>query len=260
MLSIYHWFGIQMQPGELYRAIKQAGFDCTTLWWGNYNYLNYRSHPESARKAGLCIESVHLPYSTINSLWLDNLEGGQLVENLLQWVEDCAEFSIPTAVMHLSSGDNSPPFNSLGLDRLKRIIEKAENVNINIALENLRKVEYLEYALKNIDSPKCGFCFDSGHQHFRSPEVDLLSMHGSRLMALHLHDNDQTADQHLLPFDGTLDWDTTLRNIKATAFTGATSLEVVNSGYKNLAPEEFLSIAYERAEKLAEKIKDCKNI
>jgi sugar phosphate isomerase/epimerase len=253
MLSIYHWFGFQMQSEELYPAIKQAGFNGTTLWWDDSYYPDYRTHPEIARKAGLYIESVHLPFSTVNSFWLDNLEGNGLVENHLQWINDCAEFSIPTAVMHLSSGDNPPPFNSLGLDRLKRIIEKAESVNVCVALENLRKVEYLEYALKNIDSPKCGFCFDSGHQHHRSPDVDLLSMYGARLMALHLHDNDQTADQHLFPFDGTIDWDIILGKIKSTGYRGAISLELKNTRYKNLTSEEFLCAAYERAKKLEEK-------
>ncbi len=28
-----------------------------------------------------------------------------------------------------------------------------------------------------------------------------------KIFALHLHDNDQTHDQHLLPFDGTMDWE-----------------------------------------------------
>ncbi|MCL2203253.1 MAG: sugar phosphate isomerase/epimerase [Defluviitaleaceae bacterium] len=254
MLSIYHWFGFKMQAEVLYRSIKKAGFDGTTLWWGDSYYPDYRSHPGIARKAELYIESAHFPYSTINNLWLDNLEGSQLVENLLQGVVDCAEFSIPTAVMHLSSGDNPPPFNSLGLDRLKRIIEKAEAVNICVALENLRKVEYLEYALKNIGSPHCGFCFDSGHQHHRSPEVDLLSMYGTRLMALHLHDNDQTDDQHLFPFDGTIDWEAMLKGIKSTGYTGAISLELKNTKYKNLTLEEFLRTAYARAKIIEEKI------
>ena len=31
-------------------------------------------------------------------------------------------------------------------------------------------------------------------------------INGDKLIALHLHDNDGISDQHLLPFDGTVNW------------------------------------------------------
>ena len=34
----------------------------------------------------------------------------------------------------------------------------------------------------------------------------------NRIFAVHLHDNDQSDDQHLLPFDGTIDWNKTIKN------------------------------------------------
>lgn len=36
-----------------------------------------------------------------------------------------------------------------------------------------------------------------------------------------------TADQHLLPFDGTPEFDTTMKNIAKTGYKGAISLEVM---------------------------------
>ncbi|MCL2199704.1 MAG: sugar phosphate isomerase/epimerase [Defluviitaleaceae bacterium] len=246
--SINIYFDRKTESKLLFQIIRQAGFGSVLLFWDDKFHQDYRKHPDLARKADLDIYHIHAPYSTINNLWLDNLEGRTLLENHLQYISDCAEFEITTMVMHLSSGDNPPPYNTLGLDRLKKIIEKAEKHNVRVALENLRKVDYLEYVLTNITSPQCGFCFDSGHQHHRSPDVELLQKHGSRLMALHLHDNDQTADQHLLPFDGTIDWDTTIKKIAATGYKGAVSLEV--TGYKDLSPEAFLQKAYDVAEQL----------
>ncbi|MCL2187866.1 MAG: sugar phosphate isomerase/epimerase [Defluviitaleaceae bacterium] len=248
MYSVYSWFGFNMETNALYNTIKRAGFDATTLWWGDKNYPDYKKHYEIASKTGLFVENAHLPYEGINNLWLDNIDGTQLVENLLQWINECADVSIPTVVMHLTTGDTPPPYNTPGLDRLKRIIETAEKRNINVALENLRRVEYLAFALENITSPRCGFCFDSGHQHLHSPNVDLLAKHGARLMALHLHDNDQTGDRHLLPFDGTINWDATMQNIKATEYTGALALEVNGANYPSA--EAFLAEAFDRVKRL----------
>ena len=250
MLSIHHYFGFKLGDEEVYRLIKQTGFESTALWWGNRNYINYASHPDIARKAGLHIEYIHAPYSLINNIWTDSLEGDDIEQLLLSCIEDCALHELPIMVMHISSGDTPPPYNELGLDRIKRITEKAEQKNIRIALENLRRVDYLAYVLGNIDSQKVGFCYDSGHRNWRAPDVDLLGLYGARLMALHLHDNDGTFDQHLLPFDGDINWKETMTQIASTGFKGAVSLEVGNAGYKHLSPVEFLQISFERANKL----------
>lgn len=77
-----------------------------------------------------------------------------------------------------------------------------------------------------------------------------MSRYGSRLMALHLHDNDGSSDQHCLPFDGTVDWQKVMKNISQTGYQGAVALEVNNTGYEDRHPEEFLHLAYERAKRL----------
>lgn len=33
-----------------------------------------------------------------------------------------------------------------------------------------------------------------------------------REIAVHLHDNDKSDDLHLIPFDGTLNWENTIKN------------------------------------------------
>ncbi len=114
----------------------------------------------------------------------------------------------------------------------------------------MRRLGYLEYVLSNVDSPRAGFCYDSGHHNCRTPNEDLLSRYGSRLMSLHLHDNNGIDDQHRLPFDGTIDWSDTMSKIAQASYTGAVALEATNMGYEDLPPEEFLILAFERAKRL----------
>jgi sugar phosphate isomerase/epimerase len=250
-LSIYDWFGYEIPYSERYRLIKKVGFDSVVLWWSEaFNRSDYRLAPPFAREAGLLIENIHAPFESINDLWLDNAAGEDICNVLLRCVEDCTAFEIPAMVMHLSGGAAPPPVSELGLNRIERIAELAEKLNVNVALENLRNVPHLDSVLSQIDSAHIGFCYDSGHHNCRNPQEDLLGKHGARLMALHLHDNDGSDDQHRLPFDGTIDWKSVMRNIAAAGYKGTTALEVMNWGCENLSPEEFLQLAFERAVKL----------
>jgi sugar phosphate isomerase/epimerase len=113
----------------------------------------------------------------------------------------------------------------------------------------------LEYVYANVKSDRLKFCFDSGHQncHLHSKDLDLLSMYGDKLISLHLHDNDGTQDQHMLPFEGNIKWETTMKKITSCGYIGATALEVTkNTSYESFTCIEFLNLAYERAKCLDE--------
>jgi len=253
-LTIFEWFGIQLPANECYRLIRNAGFDGVLFWWDGALQPDYKSRPDLARKAGLCVENAHLPFEHANNLWLDNAAGDEYAAQMLRWVDECADFDIPTAVFHLPP----PPVHAKGVERMKRMVERAEKRGVRIALENLRTLEHLHHVFQNIHSDALGFCFDSGHQNCRTPNEDLLSKYGNRLIALHLHDNDgfvtgaEPEDQHKLPFDGTVNWQKTMAQIKASNHTGAIALEAMPIGYENLLdkPEKFLELAYDRATRL----------
>ncbi len=62
--------------------------------------------------------------------------------------------------MYLYGGEmniNPPPPTLLGLDRMKYIVELAEQKEVNMALENTRQPEYLQYIFSNIQSNRLGF-------------------------------------------------------------------------------------------------------
>lgn len=249
MITIYDWFGYELPIKERYKLIKKAGFDGVLLWWSEgFDRNDYRRGPQLARDAGLFLENIHTPIQNQNKLWLDNLEGDALTDCYLQCVADCAEFEIPTMVVHLPN--DKYPYNVLGVDRVKRIAEKAEHLGVNVALENLSNFANLSYILEQVDSNRIGFCYDCCHHNNYNLENDLLSMYGSRLMALHLHDNGGSRSQHQLPFDGSIDWAITMKKIAETNYLGPTALEPMNWDYEDLSAEEFLCKAYEKAKRL----------
>ncbi|MGX8709429.1 MAG: sugar phosphate isomerase/epimerase family protein [bacterium] len=248
MITIYDWFGYEMSIQERYRSIKQAGFDGVLMWWSEgFGRNDYRSGPRIAREAGLFIENIHTPFQVKENLWLDNLNGESAADCYLQCVADCAEFEIPTMVVHLPDEDNTD--STLVLDIINRIAEKAEQLGVNVALENLWNFTTLAYILEQVDSLRIGFCYDCAHHYRYCPGDDLLSMYGSRLMALHLHDNCGDAT-HRLPFDGTIDWSAAMKKITETGYSGPTAIEAMNWGYEDLSADKFLFEAFERAKRL----------
>jgi len=258
MLSIFQWFGYQeLSPAESFRLIKQAGFDAVLLWWDDEFDPDYRKQPELAQRAGLYVENIHAPFGdTKHSIWVEGEAGQAIFERYMQCIDDCATFEIPTVVMHISRNSAPPLLSELGLERLKRIADSAEKHNINIAIENLCSIEAMirvTHVLDQIDSPHLGLCFDSGHLNAQqTPKLDWLARFGHRLMALHLHDNHSINDEHLLPFDGTIDWSALMKQIVQTGYAGPTTLEVDKIAEPGTAPEDFLAQAYERAKRLKE--------
>lgn len=213
MLSIYDWFGYEVEIKKRYKLIKAAGFDGVLLWWsdGFGRGPSYKDGVQHAEDAGLIIENIHTPVQGQDNLSSDNLDGEDVFNIYLQCIRDCSRFGIPTMVVHLP--DDKYPINRLGMDRIKTLAQTAEELDINIAMENLRNVQNVSYVLDSLDSPKIGFCYDSCHHANIKPDIDLLSKYGSRLMALHLHDNGGARGQHQLPFDGSISWPTVMRKI-----------------------------------------------
>ena len=250
------WPGHQEgQAFERFFALtKQAGFDGVHLWWDAFDDgQDYRRQPELARRAGLYVENLHAPFDDINGIWEDTAAGQAVFELYLRCVDDCAAFGVPAMVMHPSRGRQHPQPNQLGLERFRRIVDRAERSGVNVTIENIfsqPKIECASWLLEEIASPRFGFCFDAGH--FNIFANDMLARFGHRLMALHLHDNDGAHDQHRLPFDGNADWPALMRAVAETGYEGPTSLEIKADPqwYGALSPEEFAILAYERAARL----------
>lgn len=260
-LTIFFWFGFPIPMEERFKLIKLVGFDGVLLWWSDeYAAVDgdKRLHPKMDRRNGLFIENIHTPTPRNNSLWEDNIQGEAFVKILQDCIDDCERFHIPTAVIHGTYGDTAPSYNQIGFDRIKRLVEVAERKGVNLALENLRQPGALDYIFSKIQSDRLGFCYDSGHENCFTKGTDFLSQYGSKLMALHLHDNDGTDDQHWLPGEGGIDWPVLMKKLKKTGYSGPNALEVEGrspvSGSDN-NPKMYLQRAFQAGKRLAEYFK-----
>lgn len=130
-------------------------------------------------------------------------------------------------------------------------IELALRENLLVAFENLYPSGYKPHRycsdyqelidlVDRFHDPRVGICWDTGHaQCARQNQKKALLAIGDRLMATHIHDNGGRVrdDEHLLPYQGSNDWESILSALAAIRYEGPLSLEIRNvSG--NL-PEEL---------------------
>jgi len=254
--GICSWFGYKYTYEDRIKLIKNAGFQSVMTWWGEESKEKNEPKelkPEIIRRHGLKLENVHFPFNGIDAIWKDSPDGDELLTKYLLLIDDCKTHQIPTVVMHVTGGDNPPPYSQTGLDRFKRIIERAEKNGITIALENVWRLEYLDYIFDSIESGKLKFCYDSGHENCFTPGMDCLAKYGAKLAALHLHDNDGAKDQHQFPFSGAINWKRIITKIKELNYDGALALEI-DAQYSGVldeyTAEAYLNEARDRAGKL----------
>jgi sugar phosphate isomerase/epimerase len=75
-----------------------------------------------------------------------------------------------------------------------------------------------------------GICLDFGHAHLDGDVVDAVETVSEHLIATHVHDNRGRTDDHLLPFDGTIDWAGTLLAVQKIGYEGPFMFEIVPNG------------------------------
>lgn len=93
-------------------------------------------------------------------------------------------------------------------------------------------------------------CLDLGHAEMRGSgngAVNMIKTLGSRLQALHIHDNDRWHDSHQIPFSMNIDFDSIVKALKEINYNGYFTLEA--DQYMSAYTEENV---FEGVKKLAE--------
>lgn len=238
---------------ETIDAIKNAGFKNVFIQWYDDNRWNEQAQVDYAKEQGLNIIFAHLGYQNINDIWEKGKSGDELVERYKNDIACCSKNGINLVTMHLTSGTKAPEYNEIGLNRIKEIIKFAKENHVKIAFENLKVKGTLEYIFKNIKDEDVGICYDAGHCHVHFNDEFNFEPFKNKIFAVHLHDNDKSDDQHLLPFDGTINWNEVMNKILEYGYNGPITLELsYRNNYLNQTIQEFYKEGYKRGEKLAQ--------
>jgi len=175
------------------------------------------------------------------------LAGVELVRNRM---EMAARLGADVIILH---ADAPYPLESQ-LRSLSDLEPLSRLLGVRIAVENLSGLTYQRLAALFTEfSPDfLGLCYDTGHGNQIPGSLDQLERMRERLIALHIHDNDGSADEHKLPFTGSIDWQRFMRIVQDSPYDKPLNLEVGYGRHKDMPEMDFLQAAYQAGMHLQE--------
>jgi sugar phosphate isomerase/epimerase len=131
-----------------------------------------------------------------------------------------------------SPADNSRDGARRSIDALRVL---AEPLGVRVAVEVIPNelsragsiVHFIEEVLEETD---VGICLDFGHAHMDGDLVDAIETVSEHLITTHVHDNRGRTDDHLVPFEGTIDWPAALTAVQKVGYDGTLLLEIAAHG------------------------------
>lgn len=273
VLSTYLFSNQSLSHDHLIAA-SRAGFTGIELFSAS-GHFNYRS-PEMAAdlavwldQSGLGLHSVHAPMercsgrgrdggAPISIAEPDKLRRIEAVDEI-KWALELAE-RIPFRylVLHIGRGREplDPRYQDAAFNSLEYLVVFAKQRDVTIALENtpgeLASPEALVDFIRQTRLNDLRLCFDVGHAHIGEGIDSAFERMRQRVVTTHIHDNGGDRDDHLIPFDGSIDWEAALSKLNSAPAELPLVLELKEQSSGAWKPVlERAAPAAERLEKMA---------
>ena len=260
LLSTYLFVSRKLTP-ELLGQISDAKFQGVEIFCSR-SHFEYAAKTEVQAMAGaleahkLQLVSLHGPTSRDLSamresgtpLSICEVERVRRIEAMdeLKRVIDVAD-DLPYARLILHMGGSretaDPRKRDAAFSTLEHLVLHAHHAGVTICVENttseMGDPAYLRAFVDETRLTGLRFNFDIGHAHLAAgPEEERIEKSFAPLRELvssvHLHDNHAEKDEHLLPYDGTIEWPAAIKLLKSAP---QTSLPLVLELKEKTGPE-----------------------
>jgi len=201
------------------------------------------------RDAGLTAHSVHGPIADglRGNVWgasyslatTDEAARTVAVAETLAAMRAAAALEAPIVVLHLGvplaqQPDGRDNRRDASLRSLETLVEQSGVLGVQLALEvipnPLSEAERLASFIEDeLEHPGVGICLDSGHAHLLGDLAEAIEAVSGHLVTTHLHDNRRKADDHLVPFEGSIDWAEAAMTLQKVGYEGVWMLELAPS-------------------------------
>lgn len=238
------------------RKAKAHGFDCFDFGEFVNTETDFFKLPETEFKAELIhrrklIEAEGIVVWQAHSPWRcpardsTHEERAERLESFLKAVRGSGYIGATHFVMHalMPFGTNSPDnpelMKDMNAEFMGRLAKEAKEYGVkHIDIENLpfpslpinhtsQCLDFAKRMNRETDSDIFKVCLDTGHSNFCGENpADAVRMLGREYLgALHVHDNNGKADQHLIPGKGNIDWTDFSNALQEIGFEGCLSFE-----------------------------------
>lgn len=222
---------------------------------------------EWLKETGLALHGIHAPIAgrmEPGDRWVDPISNavGDTARRQAAVREADAALNIARQipadflVVHLGTpasqgGENN---RTAAFRSVEDICALAEPIGVRVALEVIPNalsdgaslVAMLE---RDLDFPRTGICLDFGHAFLMGDVADTIETVAEHLITTHVHDNRGKQDEHLVPFEGRINWDVAVMTMQKVGYDGTYLMELANTG----SPADVLQkgqAARKRLEKL----------
>ena len=236
--------------------IAAHGFECVEVY-ATRTHFDYHNPSAVAdlqgwlAEAGLELRSIHAPTAEAftGGRWSGSLSlasgdpdaRAHAVSETEKALHIARRIPVAVLVAHLGLPRTQPRDAATGPNdsragarrSIEDLVQVAEPLGVQIAVEVIPNelsragsiVHFVEQDLEGV-----GICLDFGHAHLDGDVVDAVETVSEHLIATHVHDNRGRTDDHLLPFDGTIDWAGTLLAVQKVGYEGPFMFEIVLHG------------------------------
>jgi sugar phosphate isomerase/epimerase len=121
---------------------------------------------------------------------------------------------------------------------IEELQRTAEPLGVQIAVEVIPNelsragslVHFVEDDVEGLEGRPVGICLDVGHAHMDGDLIDAIETVSEHFVTTHVHDNRGRIDEHLVPFEGTIDWAGALTAIQKVGYEGPLMFEMAAHG------------------------------
>lgn len=248
-ISTHLFHAERLEPAHL-EAVAALGFPSIEVF-ATRSHFDYHDEPQGralARwclDAGLRVHSVHAPIAEFlrGTTWGPVISTGAAVATERERaIDECrralslaAHVPFQYLVVHLGVPDEyAPPSGDNQREAVLRSVDAlrlaAEGSGVTVAVEvipnKLSTALNLVRMIEEHDLSDVGICLDVGHARLQGDVVDAIETAAGYLVTTHIHDNRGRNDDHLVPYEGVIDWSATLMALQKVGYTGALILEL----------------------------------
>lgn len=192
------------------------------------------------------LTSVHAPPTETSLASADAKERDAALAETERALFIARRIPFRTFVVHLGRPRTEGVTGGTNRDAARRSLEAlaaaAEPLGVRVAIEVIpndlsRSASLTQLIDRDIEHSNVGVCLDVGHARLEGDAADAIEMVSGHLVAVDIHDNRGRSDDHLVPFEGVIDWPSTLTTIRKVGYDGALTFEPALRG----APKDTLA-------------------
>lgn len=249
---------------EAIRMIARAGFDCADLsmfdmadgWESPFLHDDYAEYARNlknvAQECGICFNQAHAPFTMDMRVWeTDEKAWEEVLLRIRRSIEIAGIVGAPRIVVHPVQYMiywNTDPEYMLNKNRefYRLFIDDAKKAGVKICIENMFRMnmdtkiirdsicaspyEFARYVdTMNLDADIFCACLDIGHCNVCSYDpANAVRVLGSRVEALHVHDNNGFRDLHTCPLTGMIKHYEVADALREIGYKGDYTLEAAN--------------------------------